>query len=117
MARGTVGEDIEFPPGVSTNFGKPQNASGFIQAKLPGTWKWEGKRSRAVSFITAEVLGSRGTTKSKAQAIRAAASWCWSWWESLDDTQKSAVQASSKQVKRPAQEVASGSSDFKKKKQ
>lgn len=99
MAREKLGGEIPFPPGVATTFGHPEKASAFIQAKLPGNMTWEHKRSRCVSFCTDNaIVGTKGTTRTKAQAIRSAAAWCWSWYESLDSSERSAVQAAAKTV-------------------
>ena len=79
VRRGVVGDDVQFPPGVVTNFGYPQGASPFIQAKLPAPMKFEGKKSRCVSFVGDDkdgFRGAKGTTKTKHQAIQAAAAWC-----------------------------------------
>ena len=98
---------MEFPPGVATNFGKLENASEFIQARLPGTMSHDGKRSRCVSFLSAGSTFSsrRGTTRTKDSAIQAVASWCWTWWESLEAHEKDAVEASLKSSKRGVREV------------
>ena len=103
MRRGVVGDDVQFPPGVATNFGFPQEASPFIQAKLPAPMKFEGKKSRCVSFVGQDsdgFRGAKGTTKTKDQAIQAAAAWCWSWWQSLDEAAKSGIQESANSTKK-----------------
>ena len=42
------------------------------------------------------MTGKRGTNRTKIQAIQAAAAWCWSWWGSLDESEKSAIRSTSK---------------------
>lgn len=97
VARERIDEDeIPFPDGVSTNFGYPDTANAFFQARLPSNMKWDGKKSRCVSFMTEHMAGKRGTNRTKIQAIQAAAAWCWSWWESLSDAEKSAIKTTSK---------------------
>ena len=109
----------------STNFGHPLAASAFIQAKLPGNMSWEGRKSRCVSFCTDLIVGTKGTTRTKTQAIQSAAAWCWSWYESLDSSERSAVQAASKTMasssrgggcKRGGEQVGEPSSSSKKSK-
>lgn len=94
MTRGTA-TDVEWPPGIVVTFGKPHEASEFVQAKLPGTMKFESKHSRSVSFQTGDAdsfKGTRGTTRSRKQAVQVAASWCWTWWQQLSAEEQAAVQ-------------------------
>lgn len=86
----------EFPPGVVCYRKEPQNANPLLQAWLPGNFKHENKRSKAVSFLNdGGVTLVRGTTRTYAQAERICLSWAWSWWDTLSVEQKSAIQTSS----------------------
>ena len=81
----------EFPPGVKCHRGVPENASPFLQALLPGTFKYEGKRSRAVSYMGSKPVVTNGTTRSEEAAQRMVLSWSWQWWDSLTTDQRSAI--------------------------
>lgn len=91
VARGEVCEPESLPPGCNCNFGYPENASPFIQCKLPQGMAFERKKSRAVSFVSHEGSSLKGTKRSQETALNCITSWAWSWWNSLTDDEKSSV--------------------------
>ncbi len=90
VARGEVCDADSLPPGCSANFGYPENASPFIQLRLPQGMSYEKKKSRAVSFMDG---GSsiKGTKRTQETALNCISSWAWSWWNSLTADEKSSV--------------------------
>lgn len=84
----------DFPPGVVCHKGFPSNSSPFLQALLPGNFKYENKRSRAVSYLKeGDVPMARGTTRSYDMALQAVLAWSWEWWQTLPTEKKSAIQS------------------------
>ena len=72
----------EFPPSVACHKGFPQGSSPFLQALLPGNFKHENKRSRAVSYLKdGDTPMPRGTTRTYQMALQAVMAWSWEWWK------------------------------------
>ena len=89
------------PPGVSANWGEPKSgASPFLQAHLPRGFSHNGRKSRSVSFLDSSVSSSsKGTSRSREEAIRCVLAWCWEWWNALPEkTQRSIKDASDANV-------------------
>ena len=89
--RGKVVPEDKLPPGVSANFGYPEKSSPFVQVKLPAGMEYNGKKSRAVSFMDKEGHTLRGTVRTKDSAISCTTSWAWTWWNGLSESEKNAV--------------------------
>ncbi len=76
--------NMNLPSGVKAHFGFPQNASAFVQLRLPGGMTWDGKASRAMSFRNPDApIVSGGTTRTLEVAKASLESWAWQWFESL----------------------------------
>ena len=86
--------DAEFPPGAACHSGFPKEANAFFQVILPGTFKFEGKRSRSVSYLGKEPIPN-GTQRTEEAAKRMVLSWSWQWWNSLTTDERSAVGSTS----------------------
>ena len=100
--RGPVVGDAEFPPGVVCYEGHPTNASPFLQAQLPAGFKCENKKSKAVSFKTADTMLVRGTNRSRDQAKMIILGWSWQWFNGLTLDQRSSLQGAAAGSETPA---------------
>jgi len=88
-----------WPPGVSVYHGTPAAASPFVQCLLPSPFKYEGKRSKAVSYKGID-LKARATNRTKEAAEQVAMAWSWGWWESLAQSDRATVQSCESSKKR-----------------
>ncbi len=96
VCRGKVDDPSSFPPGCSANFGFPEGASPFVQLKLPAGLKYEGKKSRCVSYVGEGLakVHNKGTSRPKESAIACVRAWSWLWWEQLKESEKNTIRAS-----------------------
>lgn len=88
--RGLAAEG-EVPPGVTLANGHPTRASPFYQVHLPTNFKFEGRRSKSVSYV-GSVAYEKGTLRTEAQARACVLGWAWGWWHSLESGDRSAIQ-------------------------
>ena len=94
--------DFEVAPGCSVAFATPFGQSPFVQIHLPRGFKFEGKSSRAVSYVPESGPLNRGTTRLKSQAQEIASAWSWRWFSSLDHEKKQLFQAGVAEPAEPA---------------
>lgn len=84
--------NMSLPPGVKAHYGFPQNASAFVQVRLPNGISWDGKCSRAMSYRNPDApLIPGGTTRTVEVAKASLESWAWQWFESLSVSEKKSL--------------------------
>lgn len=89
----------QLAPGTRAHVGRPQDASAFIQVKIISGQKFQGKNSRAFSFVP--VGGHqrpRGIQRDYRTACQSAIAWTREWWRSLSSEQQEELKG-----KHPAQ--------------
>ena len=81
-------------PGLQLHRGYPAKSNPFVQVHLPPSFRYEGKGSRAVSYLPEDgQMLSRGTVRTFQQALSCVVSWSWMWWNTLSSTEQSALRA------------------------
>ena len=95
-----------WPPGAKPYFGYPATSSAFVQCYLPENFKFNGKKSKALSFQTeGEQKTSRGTNRTKDAAVLGVQTWAWQWFNSLTSVQQNALKETEALPERPAKKA------------
>ena len=87
--------------------------SPFVQCHLPEGFKYQGRKSKSLSFQeAAQIVTQRGTVRTKEAATTGVQAWAWQWYGSLTAIQKAALTETSHVAERPPKKARVASAGF-----
>ena len=96
----------QWPPGTKPYYGCPTTSSPFVQCHLPEGFKYQGRKSKSLSFQeAAQIVTQRGTVRTKEAATTGVQAWAWQWYGSLTAIQKAALTETSQVAERPTKKA------------
>ena len=92
----------EVAPGCVTYMGHPVNSNPFVQCYLPAGYKHSNKKSRCVSYTDSPGPGSRGSARTKAQAMECLKAWSHEWFNTLSPEEKEGIMQANEPARKRA---------------